>query len=79
MEKSKSVIGMAIAGAVALTAAASAMTGSTAPAGEPLVIAQSDEGVPQHMRRLQSDEGVPQNLVTAMKSDEGVPQNLVTA
>lgn len=79
MEKSKSKIGMAIAGAVALTAAASMMMQSTAPASEPLVIAQSDEGVPQRMQKLQSDEGVPQNLVTALKADEGVPQNLVTA
>ena len=63
MEKSKSMIGVAIASAVALTAAASMMIESIAPAGDPLVLAQSDEGVPPDMRRLQSDEGVPQNLV----------------
>ena len=79
MEKSKSMIGMTIAGAVAFTAAASLMIQWTAPVSGPLVIAQSDEGVPQRMQRLQSDEGVPQNLVTALKADEGVPQNLVTA
>ncbi|NLD56472.1 MAG: hypothetical protein GX652_17615 [Burkholderiaceae bacterium] len=57
---------MAIAGAISASVAATLVLEPAAPVTGPLVIAQSDEGVPQNlMHRLQPDEGVPQNLVTA--------------
>jgi hypothetical protein len=80
METLKSVFGVAIVGAIAATAAHTLVPERIAPTSEPLVIAQTDEGVPQHrMPRLNADEGVPHNLVTALKADEGVPHDLVTA
>lgn len=66
MEMSKTMMGVAIAGAISASVAATLVLEPTAPVTGPLVIAQSDEGVPQNlMHRLQPDEGVPQNLVTA--------------